>query len=243
MKGAIHIGTSGWSYKHWRKRFYPEDIKPVTYLAYYAQYFNTTEINTSFYHLPKMETVQHWAQTVKKGFRFCPKISRYITHIKKLNDPKETLPKFFEIFDPVKSRLGPVLIQLPPHLAFHEERAKDFYQALKGYKGYHFALEPRHDSWLEKESIDLLKKHHIAFVIADSGGRRTYAEWVTARHIYIRFHGAAGFDSSYSDQFLRQFASKMEEWAKAGHIIWAFFNNDGNAYAVYNAKKLIELTA
>lgn len=241
MRGAIHIGTSGWSYAHWRERFYPPEVKPAEYLAYYALHFGTTEINTSFYHLPKAGTVKHWAETVKKNFKFCPKISRYVTHIKKLNDPEDTLPKFFTLFDPVKNRLGPVLIQLPPSLAFHEERAEGFYQALKKYKGYRFAVEPRHDSWLEKTSIELLQKYHIAFVIADSGGRRTYAEHITARHIYIRFHGEAGFDSSYSDRFLQQFAEKIQRWSGEGHTVWAFFNNDGNARAVYNAKRLIEL--
>jgi uncharacterized protein YecE (DUF72 family) len=242
MNGSIHIGTSGWSYKHWRQRFYPEDVKPPVYLAYYAKHFNTTEINTSFYHLPKPETVLHWVETVRNSFRFCPKISRYITHIKKLNDPEETLPKFFDLFDPVKSHLGPVLIQLPPNLVFHEQRATAFYRALKKFSGYRFALEPRNDSWFTGQSIALLKKNRIAFVLADSGGRRTYAEYITARHIYIRFHGPGSFDCSYGDRFLKKFAKKILAWKKNGHAVWAFFNNDGNAHAVFNAKKLIELT-
>jgi uncharacterized protein YecE (DUF72 family) len=243
MSGSIHIGTSGWSYKHWRLRFYPQEVKPPRYLAYYAKYFNTTEINTSFYHLPKPETVVHWTEEVRKSFRFCPKISRYITHIKKLRDPEDTLPRFFDIFDPHISRLGPVLVQLPPSLAFDPETAEHFYKTLKRYRGYRFALEPRHDSWLSEESISLLGKYRIAYVIADSGGRRTYREFITARHIYVRFHGAAGFDSSYPDAFLAAFAEKMRHWKDEGHAVWAFFNNDGNAYAVYNARKLIELTS
>jgi len=243
MKGTIHIGTSGWSYKHWRDRFYPADVKPSGYLDFYQRYFGTTEINTSFYHLPKPETVQHWAETVKMNFKFCFKISRYITHIRKLNEADEPLFKFFKLLAPVRKKLGPVLIQLPHNLSFHEQKAETFFRALDKYRAYRFALEPRHDSWFETGSIDLLKKHHIALVMADSGGRWPYAEYITARHVYVRFHGRKGYDSSYSDGVLREFADKMQRWSRDGHTIWAFFNNDGNAYAVYNAKRLIELIA
>lgn len=242
MQGAIHIGTSGWSYKDWRGRFYPEKMVTTDYLAYYAQHFSTTEINTSFYHLPRAETIKHWASVVGKNFIFCPKISRYVTHIKKLEDPRETLPKFFELFDPVKQQLGPVLIQLPPSLSFDEEKAIEFYKALKHYKGYHFALEGRHESWLAKESIALLKKYGIAFVIAESGRRRPYVEKFTDRHVYLRFHGADDHYASYPDEVLHSFAQKIKQWKKEGHIVWVFFNNDGNAHAVFNAKKLIEMT-
>jgi uncharacterized protein YecE (DUF72 family) len=242
MASAIHIGTSGWSYKHWRDRFYPEKTAPRDYLAFYARHFHTTEVNTSFYHLPKPETIKHWVSVVEKTFLFCPKISRYITHIKKLNDPEETLPKFFDLFEPIKKHLGPILIQLPPSLSFDAERATEFYRALKKYKGYHFALEARHESWFVKESITLLKKQGIAFVIAESGNRRPYIEVVTDQNIYLRLHGPSGYDSSYPDKILRTFARKVADWKKEGHTVWIFFNNDGKAHAVFNAQKLIEMT-
>lgn len=242
MAGKIHIGTSGWSYKHWRQRFYPEELIPTDYLEYYRQYFATTEINTSFYHLPKPETVTHWAETVKRGFYFCPKMSRYITHVKKLNEPEETLPKFFDIFDPFRKKLGPVLIQLPPNLAFHAERVSHFLAVLNKYKGYHFALEARHESWFTEEPLSLLRKHKVAFVIGESGKRWPTAEAVTDKHIYIRFHGEQGYDSSYSAKKLKTYAQKMLQWQEEGHIVWVFFNNDGNANAIHNALKLIELT-
>lgn len=241
MKGAIHIGTSGWSYKHWREIFYPAEVKPPEYLSYYSTHFDTVEINTSFYHLPKEKTVQHWAEVVKKGFYFCPKISRYVTHIKKLNDPQDTFPPFFALFEDVKSRLGPVLIQLPPSLAFHEEKAIEFYSALKKYKGFHFALEPRHASWLSEQSIALMKKNHVAFVIADSGGRWPSGEFITDRHVYIRFHGPGNYDISYTEEFLQKYAGKISAWKKDNRKIWAFFNNDGHGFAIRNARKLIAL--
>jgi len=243
MAGKIHIGTSGWSYKHWREIFYPATLKPTDYLAYYADHFQTTEINTSFYHLPRPSTIEKWMETVNAKFRFCPKISRFITHIKKLNDPEETLPKFFDIFDPVHKHLGPVLLQLPPNLAFNEEKVAHFFETLKTHKGYTFALEPRHDTWLEDAAIALLEKYKIAFVIAESGKRWPYGEFVTAKHIYVRFHGPDGsYAKSYTDKVLKEYADKMLAWQEEGHTIWVFFNNDGHGYAIENAKTLIELT-
>src|SRR5688572_13230894 len=102
MPGKIYIGTSGWSYKHWRGIYYPEKIKPVDYLEYYSREFNIAEINTSFYHLPKKQSVLNWIEKVPKRFRFCPKMSRYLTHMKKLHDPEESLQKFFSVFDEMR---------------------------------------------------------------------------------------------------------------------------------------------
>jgi len=241
--GNIHIGTSGWSYKHWRERFYPKEVKAADYLLYYAKEFTVSEINTSFYHLPKPDTVQHWINTVNSRFRFCPKISRYITHMKKLNDPEESLVSFFAIFDPFKKHLGPVLIQLPHLLPFKEEKVTHFFNALKKYKGYKFSIEPRHESWLTDEAVALMTQHKIGFVIAESGGRWPYGEFVTAKHIYIRFHGPDGsYASSYDTKILKNYAKKMLQWEAGGHTVWAFFNNDGNGYAIDNARTLIKLT-
>jgi uncharacterized protein YecE (DUF72 family) len=177
---------------------------------------------------------------VPPGFFFCPKISRYITQMKKLNDPEETLPSFFSLFSSMKRRLGPVLIQLPPSLAFHAEKAEHFFRALKrGYQGYRFSLEVRHDSWLQPGAAGLMEKFGIGFVIAESGSRFPYAEFITAPHIYLRFHGPDGsYASSYSERKLQAYAAKCKAWAAQGHALWIFFNNDGNAYAVQNANRL-----
>jgi uncharacterized protein YecE (DUF72 family) len=235
--GKIYVGTSGWNYKHWRGLFYPAGVRIADELAFYAGQFQAVEINNSFYRLPKPETVRNWTTEVPKGFYFCPKISRYITHAKKLNDPEQGLSRFFDVFDPFRKRLGPVLIQLPSMLGYHEEKAAAFFQALRTYRGYQFALEIRHASWMEEDAIRLLKKYRIGFVIAESGGRWPYGEFVTARHIYLRFHGPDGsYASSYSAQKLAAYAKKCRAWRSAGHTIWAFFNNDGHAYAVKNAE-------
>lgn len=242
MKGKVFIGTSGWGYKHWREIFYPLNMKPVEYLNYYKDYFVVTEINTSFYHLPKPATVAEWMKTAPRGFKFCPKMSRFITHIKKLNDPDTALPRFFDVFDAYRSRLGPVLIQLPPNLAFHEEKVTAFYKALHLYKGYRFSVEPRHISWFEEDSLALMRAYKIGFVIGESGKRWPTANAVTAPHIYIRFHGEQGYDSAYSKRKLQTWADKIKQWTAAGHDVWIFFNNDGNGNALHNGLALLEMT-
>lgn len=242
VKGKIHIGTSGWSYKHWKNCFYPEELRTTEWLSYYAKSFSITEINTSFYHLPKDTTVLGWSEKVPKRFKFCPKISRYITHIKRLKDPEQTLEKFFTVFDLMKDRLGPVLIQLPPTLQFNYDVAEHFYTELQHYKGYSFVMEVRHETWLSEDSLTLMSKFKIGFVISQSGDKFPYSEMVTAKNIYVRFHGPNElYASSYSDEQLVYFAEKFKTWMNKGHVIWAFFNNDIHGYAYVNAKRLEEL--
>ncbi|HVW58552.1 MAG TPA: DUF72 domain-containing protein, partial [Puia sp.] len=243
-EGKIYVGTSGWDYKHWRGVFYPRGITIAGELTYYSGLFNASEINNSFYRLPLPSTVKRWVAEVPAGFCFCPKMSRYITHAKKLNAPQQGLPRFFEVFDPFRRRLGPILIQLPSMLGFNREKASIFFEALKMYKGYRFALEPRHSSWMEEDAIRLLKKYHIGFVIAESGKRWPSGEFITASHIYLRFHGPNGYyDTAYPGQRLAAIAKKCRDWASEGHTIWAFFNNDGHAYAVKNAMTFKRLLA
>src|SRR5690242_21769493 len=123
----MHIGTSGWSYKDWRELFYPKGMKPTDYLSYYAEEFSCTEINTSFYHLPRETTVKGWAEKVPRSFRFCPKISRYLTHIKRLHEPEEPLHRSFEIFDLLQPMLVRLLVRLPPRLHLIAGRPDHFY--------------------------------------------------------------------------------------------------------------------
>jgi uncharacterized protein YecE (DUF72 family) len=243
-EAAIHIGTSGWSYKHWKEIFYPAGLATTEWLKFYADFFKTTEINTSFYHTPQPSTTAAWKKKVAPGFMFCPKMSRYLTHMKKLNDPEEPMEKFFTAFAPLKRKTGPVLVQLPRSVAFKKDKAEHFYALCKKeYSYYQFAMEVRHDSWLSKESIDLMKAYNIAFVISQSGSGFPYAELVTAQHIYVRFHGpGALYASGYTDEQLKEFASLFKRWKKDGHSTWAFFNNDIHGYAVKDAQRLIKMT-
>lgn len=244
MASKIHIGTSGWSYKHWKDAFYPHKLPSTKWLPYYADIFSTTEINASFYRLPSEESVLKWAAQVPDNFLFCPKMSRYLTHMKKLREPDEPLERFFSVFHHLKKKLGPVLIQLPPRLAFHYDIAEHFYNLLKKkYKPYEFVMEVRHDTWLQEESLTLMTKYGIGLVISESGDMFPYSEMITAKNIYVRFHGPAElYASSYSDKALESFAEKFKKWVKDGHEVWAYFNNDIGAHAVGDAQRLIELT-
>lgn len=239
----IHIGTSGWSYKKWIDLFYPKELKSTDYLKYYAQYFDTTEINTTFYHTPRVSTTENWSRMVSPGFTFCVKMNRYITQLKRLKEPEEPLQRFFAAIEPLQNFCGPVLIQLPPSLRFDYDVTEHFYSVLKNeYKHYGFALEARHTSWFEIDSLNLMTKYHIAFVISQSGNVFPYAEHITDTNIYVRFHGpAALYASPYSHEMLNSYADKFVHWIKEGHVIWAYFNNDINGYAVQDAQTLKDI--
>jgi len=240
---SIHIGTSGWSYKDWKELFYPKGLKTTEWISYYAITFRNTEINSSFYHLPKKQTVEGWVNKVPSDFLFCPKMSRYLTHIKRLKEPEESLDRFFEVFAPMKNQMGPVLIQIPPSLKFDYETAEHLYKILAAnYSSYQFALEGRHTTWLEKESLDLLTKYNIAFVISQSGHGFPYREHVTSTNIYFRFHGPQElFASLYPIETLKHYARLFKKWRDEGHTLWIFFNNDFYGYAITNALQLEEL--
>lgn len=242
-KGQIHIGTSGWSYKHWKEIFYPENLKTTDWLVYYTQTFAITEINASFYHLPKKTTVEKWVQNVPEDFKFCPKLSRYITHMKRLHDCEEPLKVFFDAFEPMKKKMGPVLVQLPPTLKFDHDTAEQFFSLLKeNFADYRFAIEVRHNTWMNDEAFKLLSDYSISFVISQSGKGFPYAEKITAEDIYVRFHGPDKlYASRYDDEALTDFAGLFTSWKKEGHDIWAFFNNDVYGYAIENAKRLEEM--
>ncbi len=237
----IHIGTSGWSYKGWKENFYPKGTKAADYLSYYAQHFTTTEINSTFYNTPRQSTVENWALKVPPAFLFCPKMNRYITQLKKLNEPEAPLQRFFTAIEGIQPVCGPVLVQLPASLRFEYDKTEYFYKLLKQeYNQYEYALEGRHISWLDNDSLNLMAKYDIAFVISQSGKKFPYAEFVTSKNIYVRFHGPeALYASSYSEEMLSSYAEKFLQWVKEGHVLWAYFNNDINGYAVPNAKTLI----
>lgn len=239
----LHIGTSGWSYKHWYGLFYPEHIKPANFLEYYLSFFSCVELNTSFYHLPKDSTVTGWLKRTPESFRFCPKLSRFITHQKRLMDCEEALKNYFDRLGLMQERLGPILIQLPPGLSYNKKATESFLWLLKEhYSPYRFAMEIRHKSWLNDEFMQLLSDFQIVFVIADSGKRFPYYETVTTNLIYLRFHGREQlYASDYSEEDLMHYAEKIVQWLQEDQEVWVFFNNDFRGYAVKNALRLKEI--
>jgi uncharacterized protein YecE (DUF72 family) len=241
--GEFRAGTSGWSYQDWAKGvFYPEGVRPGRWLEYYATQFDCVELNASFYRMPQEQTLKDWQARAPDHFKFCPKMSRFITQLKKLRDVERPLSTFFERFDNIKSGLGPVLIQLPPSLGFHRDRTEHFFQLLQPHRDYRFALEVRHKTWLGEEALGLLRQYDIALVISQSDGRFPYSETVTTDFVYLRFHGpGALYASDYAQDMLADYALKIKTWLKEVHAAWAFFNNDLFAYAVKNARQLREM--
>jgi uncharacterized protein YecE (DUF72 family) len=240
---ALYIGTSGWSYDHWKGVFYPDNINQAQYLEYYLERFGCVELNSSFYHIPRKTTVEGWLRRTPESFRFCAKLSRFITHRKRLADCGEALERFFDVFEGMKPRLGPVLIQLPPGLSCDQSLISGFLDLLSTkYNHYRFAIEIRHGSWITDRFFELLRQHGIAFVIADSGGRFPYHEAVTSGSVYLRFHGPGKlYASEYGEPDLLRYAEKIMNWLTTGHEVWVFFNNDFNGFAVKNALRLNEI--
>jgi uncharacterized protein YecE (DUF72 family) len=236
----LYIGTSGWSYKHWHGIFYPENLKPDKYLEFYTTRFGCVELNSCFYHLPLEKTVAGWMNRTTDSFKFCPKLSRFITHQMKLYDIDEALSRFFAVFEGMKEKLGPILVQLPPGLSFDEPRIVYFLELLKQqYNQYRFAFEIRNKTWINDRFFDLLSHYGAAFVIADSGGRYPYYEAVTTNFVYLRLHGREQlYASDYSEDDLKYYAEMITGWLNGNKIVWVFFNNDYHGYAVKNADML-----
>jgi len=237
MKPVIHIGTSGWNYPHWKGPFYNDDVPKTRWLEFYAQHFQTVEVNATFYRLPKPVTIDKWRQETPEGFLWSVKASRYITHIKKLRDLHDSLRRFYDITDRFEEKLGPVLFQLPPSLKYNENVFTEFCDQLKPERRY--ALEVRYPDWIEERALSKLRDFHIAFCISDTAGRFPYAEAITADFIYIRLHGARMlYGSDYSEEELQQWAGKVERWKKETYI---YFDNDYAGYAPKNAARLKEI--
>jgi uncharacterized protein YecE (DUF72 family) len=235
MNSNIYIGTSGWNYNHWRDAFYPRGCPKSKWLQYYARNFTTVEVNSTFYRQPKPETLENWRRKTPEGFLWAVKASRYITHIKRLKDTGESLERFFSAAGILKEKLGPVLFQLPPGLAFNEGVFEEFCTSLEKYR-HRCTLEVRHKSWLEEIVLAKLEKHRIAFCISDTAGRYPYSETVTADFIYIRLHGSRKlYASDYTDEELRTWARKILAWNRD---IYVYFDNDFGGYAPKNAARL-----
>lgn len=233
---GVLIGTSGWSYPHWRKRFYPEDLRLVELLHHYGQTFSTVEINTSFYHLPSAQVFENWRRAVPSGFVFAVKASRYLTHVKKFKDAEESWDRLYTNLLSLEEKLGPVLFQCPPNWSRNTDRLREFVRLLP--EGRLFAFEFRHPSWFEEDVYKVLTEAKAALCLADSPKYPLQIE-VTAPFVFIRFHGGrAGAGSEYSDEELGSWANRIGEFKTEGLDIYAYFNNDAAGYAVRNALSL-----
>lgn len=241
--GKLYVGTSGWSYNHWRGRFYPENLPQTGWLSYYAQHFDTVEINSSFYHLPKPSVFENWTRKTPDNFIFVVKVSRYITHIKRLKDSLEPFKLLLEAAKKLGNKLGPFLFQFPPRMRKDTERLSSFLESLSVNFGasYKYAFEFRDESWFCDDIYDVLSNYECAIIISSSP-YFPYHEVVTGNFCYIRMHGGTElYSSNYSENELRKFALMIKKNLGRGIDTYVYFNNDANAYAVYNAKTLVRL--
>lgn len=235
-KGAVYIGTSGWFYGHWDQVFYPEEIPSQDFLPFYAKSFDTVEINTTFYHLPTEQSVKNWYKRVGKKFTFSVKLSRYITHRKKLLCDQESIDVFFNRLKPLKSKLKCILIQLPPSLGLNYERLKNFLSMLPKRK--RFTIEFRNESWFTKEIMELLSKFHIGLCISDIK-KYPLAETVTADFVYLRLHGSKkAYKGEYGIKRLKTWFQKIKKWTEKGLDVYCYFDNDEKGYAIADAKRM-----
>jgi uncharacterized protein YecE (DUF72 family) len=235
-EGLVHIGTSGWHYDHWRGPFYPENLAQGEFLRFYQQRFQTVEINNSFYQLPTEKALIDWHDAVPPGFIFAVKGSRYITHMKKLQDPEQSLAPLMARLPLLADRLGPILFQLPPRWHFNAERLRRFLEALP--RDYRYALEFRDPSWLNQEACRLLREHGAAFCIYEFAGRVSPRE-VTADFVYIRLHGPGGaYQGRYHRETLAAWAEDISAWAAQGQEVFGYFDNDEAGFAALNALEL-----
>lgn len=283
---GVRIGISGWRYAGWRKVFYPDRLPQHRELAYASRAFTSIEINGSFYSLQRPESYQRWYDDTPRGFRFAVKGGRFITHLKRLRDVESPLANFFASgVLCLREKLGPFLWQLPPSFSFDEERLEAFFallprdtEAAATLAKHHdawlsgrtwtetdvrrplrHALEIRHESFRTPRFIDLLRRHRIGLVVADTARRWPLLEDVTADFVYVRLHGDEElYSSGYTKEALCAWATRIRAWAggrdSAGgrtspkpaprrrhRDVYVYFDNDAKVHAPFDASRLVEL--
>jgi uncharacterized protein YecE (DUF72 family) len=235
---VIRVGCSGWQYADWRGRFYPQGLAQRKWLAFYAETFDTVEVNSTFYRLAKPDAVAAWVEQTPPDFVFTVKGSRYLTHMKRLLDREQGLERFYASIAPLveSPKLGPVLWQLPPNFKRDDERLEGWLSALP--PGDH-CIEFRHPTWFEPEVYGILHAHGVPLVLGDDARRdEPLPHAVTAEWSFVRFHYAhRGLRGNYSETELKEWAARVTDLASHGPC-FVYFNNDWEGFAVANAKRL-----
>ena len=237
----LRIGASGWQYRDWRGPFYPRGLAQRAWLEYYADRFATVEVNNTFYRLPERATFEAWAERTPADFEFVIKASRYLTHIRRLQDPAEPVARMLDHAAGLGAKLGPVLVQLPPTLRADPARLDDTLARFPSRQ--RVVVEPRHESWFTDEVYELLAAREAALCLTDRLGRRGPVER-TADWAFLRFHeGTAHPHPCYGDRALASWIDRLAERWPADADCYVFFNNDPRACAVRNAARFAQLAA
>jgi uncharacterized protein YecE (DUF72 family) len=245
--GRAFIGTSGWQYRHWADGvFYPKELKQKQWFQYYCQYFDTVEINNTFYNLPHREVFEKWRKNSPDNFQFVVKASRFITHLKKLSDPQGSTLKFLQHASGLSEKLGVVLFQLPPFWNLNLDRLQKFVEYLRTQTiipDLKIAIELRNPTWNQPAVYEVLKSANITLCFADWPDL-IIEDPITADIVYLRRHGSTFlYASSYSKEQIQQDAERIKNWSARGIDVYIFYNNDALGWAVENAlslKKMID---
>ena len=234
---AIRLGCSGWSYDDWRGPVY-EGAPPRTWLVRYAKRFDTVEVNSTFYRLPRRSAAAAWADQTPDAFCFAVKVSRYATHIRRLRYAGASLEKLLERIQPLADagKLGPLLWQLPRTFTRDDERLEGALGELPHDLRHGF--EFRHPSWFAAPVMDILREHDAALVIGDHPERPFQSHEATANWRFVRFHyGRRGRGGNYSATEISEWGRRIAQWRRRQEV-WAYFNNDWRAFAPANARVL-----
>ncbi|HTK45854.1 MAG TPA: DUF72 domain-containing protein [Patescibacteria group bacterium] len=233
---TLWIGTSGWQYRHWRGKLYAVGLPTARWFDRYAESFDTVELNVTFYRQPSPTVFEGWARRAPDGFLFALKASRFLTHVRRLREPRESVDILLEGARRLGPHLGPVLVQLPPDMAVAPDALEETLAAFP--KDLRVAVEPRHRSWFIPEVRDILRRHGAALCWADRRGPRTPVDrdWVTADWGYVRFHaGNASPRGCYGEHSLATWLERIRESWPRDHDVFLFWNNDHRGCAPRDA--------
>jgi uncharacterized protein YecE (DUF72 family) len=242
---AILVGTSGWQYRDWRGVLYPPDVPQKRWLEHYAGQYATVENDGTFYRLPASETFADWQARTPEDFVMAIKASRFLTHVKRLREPAEPVARLMRAAAGLGSRLGPVLLQLPPNLTAEvarlDECLTEFGQTAGG-RPVRVAVEPRHPSWWTDQTRQVLAAHGAALCWADRRGRPQAPLWRTADWGYLRFHeGAAQPWPRYGTRALRSYLDRVAQCWPGAEPVYVYFNNDQFGAAVADSAAFARL--
>lgn len=228
------IGTSGWQYRQWRGSFYPHALPQPAWLGFYAERFDTVEVNNAFYRLPEASTFAAWRQRTPPGFVVAVKASRYLTHVKRLREPAEPVERFLSRAGELGPKLGPVLLQLPPTMRADHRLLADALDAFGAR--VRLTVEFRHESWFTESTCEVLRSRAVALCFADSPRRQTPV-WRTAPWGYLRFHeGRASPRPCYGRRALATWAERLAGIYAPDDEVFVYFNNDTNGCALRDAR-------
>jgi uncharacterized protein YecE (DUF72 family) len=235
---AVRVGCSGWQYDSWRGRLYPEGVGKGRWLERYAELFDTVEVNSTFYRLASRDAVARWVEQTPPGFVFATKASRYLTHVRRLQELEQGIERYYERIEPLveSGKLGPIVWQFPATFKRDDERLAGALPLLP--PGRH-CFEFRHESWFTAPVYDLLRAHGAALVIGDHPQRRFQPYEFTTDWTLVRLHyGRRGRRGNYSEAEIDEWARRIQDWRRRAEI-FVYFNNDWEGFAVANARSLM----